>query len=90
MSCILEKAQIALNRLLGALLRVFREKALGFHGGSAGKESACIVEDLGSSPRLERFPGEGNDYPLQYPCLENSIERGTWQATAHGVAKRHN
>ena len=60
---------------------MFREKALGFHGGSAGKESACIVEDLDSIPGLERFPGEGNDYPLQYSCLENSMERGTWQAT---------
>ena len=69
---------------------MFREKALGFHGGSAGKESACIVEDLDSIPGLERFPGEGNDYPLQYSCLENSMERGTWQATVHGVAKRHN
>ena len=33
------------------------------------------------------LPGEGNDYPLQYSCLENSMDRGAWQATAHGVTK---
>ena len=39
---------------------------MGFSGGSAGKESACNVGDLGSTPGLGRFPGEGNGYPLQY------------------------
>ena len=43
--------------------------------------------DLGSIPGLGRFPGEGNGYPLQYSCLENSMDRGAWWATAHGVAK---
>ena len=38
----------------------------GFPGGSAGKETACNVGDLGSIPEFERSPGEGNDYPLQY------------------------
>ena len=41
-------------------------------GGSAGKESACSVEDLGLIPGLGSSPGEGNDYPLQYSDLENS------------------
>ena len=41
-----------------------------FPGGSAGKESACNVEDLGLIPGLRRSPGEGNDYPLQYSNLE--------------------
>ena len=45
---------------------------LGFPGGSAGKESACNARDLGSIPGLGRSPGEGNGYPLQYSCLENS------------------
>ena len=45
---------------------------LGFPGGSAGKESVCNTEDLGSIPGLERSPGEG--YPLQYPGLENSMD----------------
>ena len=45
------------------------------------------VGDLGSIPGLGRFPGEGNSYPLQYSGLENSMDRGAWQATAHGVTK---
>ena len=47
---------------------------MGFPGGSAGKESTCNVEDLGSIPGLGRSPGEGNGYPLQYPGLENSTD----------------
>ena len=43
--------------------------------------------DLGSIPGLGRSPGEGNGNPLQYSCLENSMDRGAWQATVHGVAK---
>ena len=50
---------------------------LGFSDGSAGKESTCIVRDLSSIPRLERSPGEGNNYPLQYSGLENSRESDT-------------
>ena len=46
---------------------------LGFPCGSAGKESTCNAEDLGSIPGLERFPGEGKGYPLQYSGLENSM-----------------
>ena len=53
----------------------------------AGKESTCNEGDLGLIPGLGRSPGEGNGYPLQYSCLENSIDRGAWQATVHGVAK---
>ena len=60
---------------------------LGFPGGSAGKESACKAEDLGSIPELGRFPGEGNGYPFQYSCLENSMDKEAWQATVHVVAK---
>ena len=55
---------------------------LGFSDGSAGKESTCIVRDLSSIPRLERSPGEGNNYPLQYSGLENSRD-----CIVHGVAK---
>ena len=46
----------------------------GFPCGSAGKESACSAGDLGSIPGLERSPGEGNSYPLQYSGLKNSID----------------
>ena len=58
-----------------------------FPGGLAGKESACNVGDLGSMPGSGRSPGEGNGSPLQYPCLEDSMDRGAWRATVHGVAK---
>ena len=49
--------------------------------------SAGDVKDAGSIPGSGRFPEEGNDYPLQYSCLENSMDRGAWQATVHGAAK---
>ena len=56
-------------------------------GGSDGKESACSAGDLGSIPRSRRSPGEGHGYPLQYSCLENSMDRGAWRASVHGIAK---
>ena len=59
----------------------------GFPGGSDGKESAYIEGDPGSIPGLGRSPGEGNGNPLQYSCLENSMDRGAWWATVQGVAK---
>ena len=58
-----------------------------FAGGSGGKEFACNAGDLGSIPGLGRSPGEWNGYPLQYSCLENSMNRGAWRAIAHMVAK---
>ena len=45
------------------------------------------TRDLASIPGLGRSPGEGNDNPLQYSCLENPMDRGAWQATVHGVIK---
>ena len=56
-------------------------------GKEDGKESACNVGDLGSIPGLGKSPGEGNGNPLQYSCLENSMDRGAWCATVRGVAK---
>ena len=52
-----------------------------------GKEFACNTGDLGSIPGSGGSPGGGNSYPLQYSYLENSMNRGAWQATVHGVAK---
>ena len=60
---------------------------MDFPGDSVGKESACNAGDPGSIPGLGRSPGEGNGNPLQYSCLENSMDRGTWWATVQGVAK---
>ena len=51
---------------------------MGFPCGSDGKESACSVGDPSLIPGLGRSPGEGNSYPLQYSCLEKSVDRGLW------------
>ena len=59
----------------------------GFPVGSDGKESAFNVGDLGLISGSGRSPGEGNGNPLQYSCLENSMDGGAWWATVHGVAK---
>ena len=56
---------------------------LGFAGGSDSKESAWNAGDLGSISGLGISLGEGNGYPLQYSCLENSMDRGAWWATVH-------
>ena len=58
----------------------------GLPCGSAGKESACNAGDLGLIPGLGRSPGRGHGNTLQ-ECLENSMHRGVWWATVHGVAK---
>ena len=66
---------------------------LSFPRGSAGKESACYVGDLGSIPGLGRFPGEGNGYLLQYSGLENSMDHivygvtksRTWLSNFHSL-----
>ena len=56
---------------------------MDFPGGSDGKEYTCNVADPGLIPGSGRHPGEGNAYPLQYSCVENSMDRGAWQATVH-------
>ena len=56
-------------------------------GSSESKESACNAGDLGSIPESGRSPGEGNGNPLQYSCLENSMDRGAWWAAVHGIIK---
>ena len=60
---------------------------LGFPCGSVGKESVYNAGDLGSIPGLGRSLGEENSYPLHYSGLENSMDRGAWQAAVQGVAK---
>ena len=59
----------------------------GFPGGSAVKNLPANAADTGSMPGSERFPGEGNNNPLQYSCLGNLMDRGVWWAIVHGVAK---
>ena len=60
---------------------------VAFPGGSDSKAPACSAGDPCSIPGLGRSPGEGNGNPVQYSCLENSMGKGAWQATAHGVAE---
>ena len=58
---------------------------MGFPGSSDGKDSTCSVGDLGSIPGLGRFPERGHGNPLQYSCLENSMDGRARRATVHGV-----
>ena len=51
------------------------------------KNPPCHAGDLGLIPGSGRPPGEGNGYPLQYSCLENSMDKGAWWTTIHRVAK---
>ena len=60
---------------------------LNFLGSSDCKESVCNAGNPGLIPGSGRTPAEGNGNPLQYSCLENSMDRGAWQATVHGVSK---
>ena len=55
--------------------------------GLSGKESACQCVRLNFNSWVGRSSGEGNDNPLQFSCLRNPIERGTWQAAVHGITK---
>ena len=61
--------------------------ALSFPDDSDGEESTCDTGDLSSISELGRSHGKGNSYTLQYFGLENSMDRGAWQATVHGVTK---
>ena len=61
-----------------------------FPGGSDGRVSAYNAGDLGLIPGLGGSSGEGNGNPFQYSCVENSMDRGAWWATVHGVTRvRH-
>ena len=63
---------------------------MSFPGGSDSKEFACSAGELGSIPGLGRSPGEGNGYPLQYSCLEKSMDREDCSPgklkSVHGIA----
>ena len=82
-----EDANIYLKGLLRGSSEKMHVEILNFPGGAIGKEAACNAGDPGSTPGSGRSPGEGNDNPLQYSCLENSMDRGGLWATDHGVAK---
>ena len=60
---------------------------MGFPLGSVVKNSPANARDMGLTPKSGRSPGIGNGNPLQYSCLQNSMGRGDWWATVHGVEK---
>ena len=60
---------------------------ISMSGGSESKRICSQWGDPGSLPGLGRCPGEGNGNPLQYSCLENSMDRGAWQATVNGLQR---
>ena len=60
---------------------------MGFPGSSDSKKFYCNMEDLDLIPGFGSYSEEGNGTPLQYSCLENPMDRGTWWATVHVVAK---
>ena len=64
---------------------MFFWNSLGFPGGSDSKELACNAGDTGLIPGLGRSSGEGNGYPPQYSCPENSMDRDAWLATVQGA-----
>ena len=76
------------------VLRVFQfvnivciSNCLGFPGGSEVKVPACNAGYLGLIPGSGGSPGEGNDNPLPYSCLENPMDGGAWWAIVHGITK---
>ena len=81
-----ESSWISVSNWKPRLLCVSRITS-GFPCGLAGKESACSARHLGSIPGSGRSPGEGNDNPLQYSCLKNSMDRGDWRATVRRIPK---
>ena len=90
-SCFSSTSQSPSHHSVFALAAHLPRKVLSVfsHGfcGSDGKESTCNAGDPGLIPGLERSPGDENDYPLQYSCLENPMDRGALWATVHGVTK---
>ena len=66
---------------------LFHVQVVGFPGGSDSKESTYSSRDLGSIPGSGRSPGGGHGNLLQYSCLENPMDRGTWWAIVQGGAE---
>ena len=62
-------------------------QAMYFPCGSDGEEPACHAGDPGLIPESGRSPGEGNGNPLQNSSLKDSMDRGAWWTTVHGVTK---
>ena len=76
---------LILEKKSNSIVLICPNEYTGFPGGSDGKESACNARAYGLIPGLGRSLGEGNGYPLQYFCQENSMDRRTRWATVHGI-----
>ena len=63
---------------------------MSFPGGSVVKNPPASAGDMGSIPGSGRSSGGGHSNPVHHSCLENPMDRGIWQATVHGVAKKLN
>ena len=89
-SCLVGFLALTCIRIICSHLQNWEEykDKLDFPGGSDCKRSVCNVGNLGLIPQSGRSPGEGNGNPFQYSCLENSMDRGAWRATVHGVTKK--
>ena len=72
---------------MGVITIYILMQLFGFPAGANGKESTCNAGDQGLISGSGRSSEEGNCNPLQYPCLENPMDRGAWSATVHGVSK---
>ena len=78
--------ELTCRYFLTFILIEWSRQFLGLPWWLSGKESTCQA-DVGSIPGSGKFPGEGNDNPVQHSCLGNPTDRGAWQATAQGVAE---
>ena len=79
--------RLLLHQLYRIAIELYNIFICTYRGDSDGKESACNTGDPSAIPGLGRSPGGGHGNALQYPCLENPMDRGAWRATVHGVAK---
>ena len=92
----LRKFQTLWHRLTGKPQGGQKQESFLFGGGQGPKKTSLVAQMVKNLPAmwealfsgLGRSPGEGNGYPLQYSCLENSTDRGAWRATVHGVSSR--
>ena len=60
---------------------------MDFPGGPVVKNTSADTGDAGSMPESGRSPGGGNEHPLQYSCLENSMDKGAWWVAVHRVTR---
>ena len=85
--CILHTNDVCISNSQVVMLHLVLSKTEGFPGDSDSNESACNSGNPGLISELGRSSGERNGNPFQYSCLENSMDRGAWQATVHSVTK---